>query len=520
MIAVVLMVGLTAVSATGLVLVADGAISETKQTTETRSVEMAFQELDSEVDAVASSDDRTRTVEFDLPEDADGAIRKEATGRLHVTVDNGTGTRTIVDRSMGAVVYDDDEWSYAYQMGAIWQGSGQGTTMVSAPDVVYRNGTLTFPVVDLGGDRRFDGDEATARKNETVAPLTNVTALEDTLVTIRIRSDYYAGWAEYFRQRVHPDAVSVDHATRTVVVQLGHPDIDGEFYPGLVANGDVFVYNGNPTMHTGIRTSGSVYLGPASSVTCSAGSGPACVTWGTVDRPELDWGIRKKVSLANGSAPAAGIDGCSGTKTLTAGTYYSDGFNLSGCTLELDLSGGNVTLVVDGNVGVTDRIDVVNGNVNATCCYARVYTTGDVAMAKGTSGVTVDTGNATRFQLYGTSETHFGIGQSPNGFTGVVYAPRQDPATGSNQAVAQYGLTSATAACTAGVNSEDVCIGQGNAPFEGGIVSGSIEIEQHSSFEYATELQHVEPTLDMDVDVYPPDLTYVHLSVHEVDVEN
>lgn len=519
---IALLFGMVAVASV-LVLVAGVQVTDdAEQRGETERVLTGFRALDEDVDSVAYGEDAVRSTDLDLPSDAGGAARTVDTGRIVVTRGVSDGTHEVLNVTPGTVVYDREGTTVGYQAGGVWRGTGRNARMVSAPAVGFREGTMTFRIPDLEGYDTLASDSLTFRGGRTVTPLPSATAADEDLVVVRVTSRFYGGWADYFRQRFPGAAVGVDHARNTVVVRFGDAKGIGDFRPGLIADGGgVSVDNGASSVYTRILANGSVAGGPAASIECPSGTGSDCYSdHEVVERSELDWAISQRVELAREGAAPAGVDTCSGTKTLTAGTYFSEGFGLEDCTLVLDLSAGNVTLVVDGNVGLENtEIRVENGDVNATCCFARVYTTGDWAMAQGNAGVTVDSGNATRFQLYGTSEMHFAMGQAGSGFTGAVYAARDDPAEGSNRAVEEYDLDSATSACTGGAGAPDMCIGQGNGVFEGAMIGGPAEIQQASSFEYAPELAHIRPTVAFG-DGSGPDLVYFHLVVHEVTVED
>ncbi|NHN48867.1 hypothetical protein G9464_14860 [Halostella sp. JP-L12] len=513
--AVVLLVGVVGTMSIGLVLMANASIENTQQAAEDDRIEQAFLSLDGHVDAVARSDNgTTRSVDLELSGN-EGAVRKEGTGRIVVNTSNRSSP--VIDQPLGAIEYESGETTLAYQAGAVWRNSGNDTTMVSRPDLDYRGrNTLTLPITSFEGDEHLSGGEVTIRKNRTVSPLSEVTFVEGETVTINITSQYYVGWEQYFRENVNDVAIqSVDHDENRVIVQLGQRELDGNFETGVVAAGDVDTGNGggpNAPLQSEVITTGTF----SGDISCSSGSGDDCVTEGaSVDMMALDGAIQQRLRTASGNASIETTIPSTGA-TLDAGTYYvDDDIYLDGSELELDLEDGNVTLLVNGSLALENgNIRVTNGD--ASDSYARVYTNGDMAMSNGNAAVTVEDDNPGRFQMYGTSEFQFAMGQSNNpGFQGVIYAPRDDPASGQNDAVDEYGLSSASCDDP----TKDICIGSGSGTVSGSIIGGPMELHQSTTFEYDSQVRNIEPRLP-DTGVVPPPITYLHASVHEVDIES
>lgn len=503
---VVLLLGLSIAVVSLVVLVGSTALSGTEEAARMQHVESAFTQVDAKASQVALGGGAVQTVELGLDSSNQGVLETRPSGRFVVVTDDGT---EFVNQTLGTVLYETDEDVVAYQGGGVWRGSDNETVMVSPPEFHYRHGTLTLPMV-IASPAEGASPGVTVQSNGSRTNL-GPGKVENRIVTVEISGRFYMGWARFFRNRIAGVSVDIDHANRTVEAELAQLEIEGDYSTGLVGGGDVEV-DTPMTVHTRIRSAGSVN-DTHGTVECDSGTGSDCYTENAdIDLVPLDATIERLVNQSEDNDPEANVDG--GPATLTAGSYYSEGFNLSDGTLTLDLSSGNVTMFVDGNIGLDNRrIQVVNGE--GTDHHAKVYTTGDVAIAGGNAGVAVESDNATRFQLFGTSELHFGMGQANTyGYTGTVYAPRDGPASGSNDAVAEYNLPSATAACPPDT---DTCLGQGNGEVKGAIIGGPASVEQATGFRHDDNLTDVQPTLPPGANL-PPPITYLHVSVNRVDV--
>jgi len=499
----VLLIGIVAVGSVGILVVGSQGIGETADQTETERVELGVRQFGSEVDAVGASQDGARSIDMDIGSNGDAMVRHENSGRIVVTRYNGTTTE-VVNRSIGSVVYETEDARFAYEAGGIWRGNGTGVQAVSPPSVTYRNATLTMPITDLSGDQRISSGNLQLRKTGTIAPLNDVSIVRGELITVRITSDYYVGWANYFRQNVDGVAVNVDHATRTVQIRLAEPVIDGSFDTGLVAAGDVNATNPSTNPTTGVRTTGTINGDIDCGGDCEENVADIGVS--SID-PTVE--VRARTARRNGTNVTI-----TGGETFTEGVYYvEDDTYLDGVgDVTVDLADGDVTIVMDGNLGLKNtQLNVVNGNQSGGTLRVFMNHT-DYAMANG-AGVSVENDTAARFQMYGTSDMHFAMAQSnSDGFTGVVYAPRQTPDGGDNQAVQDMGLSNAEC-------ETDFCLGKGSGDVRGALVGGDVTIDQNTNFTYDATLEGVEPSVDQSA-AYPPPITFLHVSVNEVEVES
>lgn len=499
---VMLLLGFVIVASIGVFVLAAEGLASSQSDAESDRIEQSFTEFSAQADVVGKSSQDVRTVNFDL---AGGeAIRKDRTG--HVTVSVSGESEPLVDEPMTSVEYVDGEEVIAYQAGGVWRGTGSGTQLLSAPDVGYEPGTLSLPVLNVTGERQLSGDRLTMASGETTTPLDDLSAVDGKIVTVEIESEYYGGWAEYFKRQTTDAAVTVDHDAQTVEVVLGQPELEGDYKDSVVAQGSVQTAAGSACIDGNVTASGDV-----SADDCQGG-GPN----NQIDGGDDDVTLRPIDEVINMSVERASDEGEEiEDETLDGGTYFVDGdLHRQDTELTLDVSDENVAIVVDGHVAFENtKIRVVGSDSENT---ASVYTTGDVAFDGGNGGVSVADGGADGFQLYGTSELQFAIGQGE--FEGTVYAPRDGPTDRENEAVAKYGLDSSAQCAPVDGQYPDVCIGQGSVDVTGSITSGSMSVEQGSTFEHDPSLADVEPTFSLEGIVMPPELTYLHVVVHDVDV--
>lgn len=507
--AVVLMMGFVAAAAVSLFVVGSATIAETTETTQERQIETSFQELNKDISSVAYEREGYRETEFDIHSDT-AAFRQTDAGRITVSTD---GTE-IVNQSIGALVYETNDATIAYQAGGIWRGTGEDARLESSPPVNYRDGSLTFPIPALTGDETVTSGTIGLQKIETQAPVNDEGYIEGQLVTLEITSEYYAGWAEYFRTQTNHVAVSVNHSppgpTGTVTVKLGRPVANGNFQNGVMATGGgVTLDNGNAEVDGDVSATGDV----TDNTDGIDGETDEDVE---SDLYELDEAIDRKVEkaadvVANGSDHSIeSLDVESASSTITAGTYYdSDGIDLDD-DVTFDVSSGNVTVIVDGDMEIEGDVHVVgtsSGNA------VRIYSTGNFGMSNAHVGAAESDG-AEHFQMYGTADMTFAMtGGSSTHLVGTVYAPR-------NEAVLDDGEANPAVLGGGGNHCDgwDMCVATGSSAVTGAVVGGPMYVGQSTTIEYDESLESVEPTLQLDEGVLPPPITYLKVAVHRVEV--
>ena len=222
---VVLLIGITVIGTVGLVAFGSTAISDTERFVDSQSASHTMGQMSSQTSEVALGDSESQTVE--LPR-GDGAGQSQVVddGWIKMELVNQTTEETdevLLNESLGAVVYENDGESVAYQGGGVWKKSGNSSEVVSPPEFHYRGNTLTVPVIQVDGDEHLTGD-ATVRDNgsEQLLPNedhTNPFVDGNQRIDVTIQSEYYDAWHDYFDTRA--DGIpSVDHDNKTVTLSL------------------------------------------------------------------------------------------------------------------------------------------------------------------------------------------------------------------------------------------------------------------------------------------------------------
>jgi len=254
----VLLLALTITGAGVVVAFGSSALTDVQDRTSIDRAEHAMTLLDARAAVVGLGEGSVQTVRLGDSSGGDYAVESES-GWLrirHVNYTEGEPPEEIYNASLGSVTYTKGDTTVAYQGGGVWrQGERGGTSMVSPPEFHYRGTTLTLPVLrvqstdaasgDIRATIRRDGDLKRVYPNETATDTDGVGAPYDVenedgsirqyvnpvrngTVDVTVHSDYYEGWADYFRTRTTGN-VSVDHDNKTATVVLETANQVGAF---------------------------------------------------------------------------------------------------------------------------------------------------------------------------------------------------------------------------------------------------------------------------------------------------
>ncbi len=233
----VLLLGMTMVAA-GLVLALGAtAIDNSQQMVGAGSAEQSMTKFDSEASLVGLGGTASKRVSLSTSTDDESVHVEDTAGWMNVSVVNQstpTEVETVVlNRSLGAVVYESEEATVAYQGGGVWRLSGSGATMVSPPEVHYRadrdggKPTLTLPLVLVDGNGTVGGDvllrrngSAEARYPDDSRNLAN--PITGGQVNVTVNSRFYRAWGRFFEERTGGTVV-YDDSKRTVTLTLVVP---------------------------------------------------------------------------------------------------------------------------------------------------------------------------------------------------------------------------------------------------------------------------------------------------------
>jgi len=509
---IVLLIAVVAIGSTGILLVGLDATDRTSDRVEDEQIKRAFNTLDKRVDTVAREESGSREVDLGLNAEND-ALRKESTGRI--VVRTSESDTEILNTTIGSIEYGNDGNTYTYQGGGVWLGTGADAQMLSSPDVSYREASLSLPLTVLSGDERLEADPVRIEKSET-PKFTQYDLVEGEVLIVEITSEYYGGWAEYFRTEVDNTGVTVDDANETVTVELGQfTPPEGVFDDGLTATGDVAFGGGSAEIVGNVSATGSV---DDSRVTGSTSTADGSY-------PPIDRIIERKIEDAaeNTSITRLSPD-MSGVSTLQGGeVYYApNGIDLgNGDGAVADLSTGNVTLIVDGDVHMDKGdVEVLNPSENTAL---RTYASGNFSM-KNTEFCVAPCGgsvDAEHNQVYGTSEMQVGLrGGGSNYFEGTVYAPRRTEVDGTNGAWQRVGGPDNKCDKPSGSDDYDVCLATGNSGFDGSIVAGSTRLAQSTQLTEDGGVEGMQPVYADANTALPPPVTYFTITVYEVEISD
>ena len=365
---VVLLLVLTVAGAGVVVAIGSSAYDDVQRQTSTDRAEHAMTLLDARAATVGLGEGSSQTVRLGRSSGGDYAVDSE-TGWLRITHANytNTGTNTdpeiIYNDSLGSVTYRTGDTTIAYQGGGVWRQQGNGTTMVSPPEFHYRGTTLTLPIIRVRSDDaasgsataivRRDGDLRRIFPNETTtggdgvgAPYDNgsdhryLNPVRNGTVSVTVGSEYYRGWADYFRTRTTGN-VSVDHTNRTATVVLETTSQVGQFTL--------------PEKDEGVAVRG---IGAGHSVTdfqtsIKKDNGTFNNLWASFYIDEGDTVYEAVIKIPNGIGNNYCDDGTPDAETLTMDIYYHDADTAEGVHQwsndSIPSDSGPVQLACDGD---------------------------------------------------------------------------------------------------------------------------------------------------------------------------
>ena len=495
---VVLLTGIVAIASLGIFVLGTEALGTTESQAEQERIEAAFVELSHEMATASANGDSVSSISFDAGGQGvsasgtggQGAVATSDAGTIRITADGLDETLT-----MGAIEYEADDGSIvAYQAGGVWRETGEQTRMISPPPVQYDadSETITLPVATVSGDRDLTTGDVTIAHNRTT-PFSHIDTVEQGIVTIEIESEYCVGWEMYFESetgQADGQAIreSCDEGEEGVLrVALGQFDIEeGTFSDGIVAGQ--------------ANVSGS---GQNADLDLSDDAGPY---------PPMDGIIDEMIDELGGDENTTELSDVEG-ETVPSGTYYTDELRVEDDVV-VDVSDGDSAIVVEDDI-VLDGGELSVEGWEEDGNTLQIFSGGDMYYAAGDSGMCVDpcddSTDSQYLQIYGTSEMHIGFepigsgGGNPE-FEGLIYAP-----TGGDT----FDGHSEHVGCE-----EQLCI-QAAADITGSIIVDSAYV--HSAAPegmYDEAVEHFSAEMSADGYVFPAEVTYLNVAVHELDVEN
>ncbi len=208
-IGVVLLLAIT-VAGVGVVVVAGGsALDAAQDRSSVQRAEQSMSLFDARSALVALGRTDGQSLTLANSERGSYEVRPD-TGRMVVVRESEDGsTPEYLNTTLGSVVYENGDSEVAYQGGGVWRSQGAGAEMVSPPEFNDQDATLTLPVIRVTGSAQTAAGAPVARithneaaSNYSVFPGPGRTnPLQNGTVTVAVESDYYRGWASFFRSR-------------------------------------------------------------------------------------------------------------------------------------------------------------------------------------------------------------------------------------------------------------------------------------------------------------------------------
>jgi hypothetical protein len=319
-----LVFGLVIVGSVVVVAFGASAISDSQETLSIQRAEKAMTQFDSRAALVALGTTDIQRIDFGAGTASEFNLNKNS-GFMRVSrenLNNGNTTR-LVQEDLGAIVYEIDRQSLAYQGGGVWRASGNNSVMVSPPEFHFRNGTLTLPIIKVDGERSLGSSVAVSHNKTTrTYPLSTVASRDNPLtnhkVVVTVKSDYYKAWGEYFETRTDGE-VDFDHDKNIANLTLVSP-IGKQKVTAAVAS---------------LSTSGSFSVSGASGNPCGAAGPP-------------------------GSRPYADSYNSSGTSNEYCAQSTDDNGNIT-YGGDIDISGGSGASDINGSLKSGGSVEVSAG---------------------------------------------------------------------------------------------------------------------------------------------------------------
>jgi hypothetical protein len=553
-IAVVLLLGLSIAGATGIVLLGTAALDDARGEATDGAAEHSMTQLDSKASLVAHGGSDAQRVRLTGADRADRTVDPSA-GRINVTVRNtttGEVREVLLDRPLGAVVYEHRNTTITYQGGGVWAGKDNASRMVSAPEFHYRGNTLTLPLIVVAGGTGGDdvrirqvGDTDPVYPDATATPpLSN--PLGDDRVVVEVQSDYYPAWGRFFDERTGGDS-EIDHGNRTAVIELVTVENTREVDAGLATTdaGDelklsgggsdpAFVdsYNSSQGDYAATATSdgvveasadvtisgnaeiqGDVRSGGVASLDSSNAEVTGEVAWteNFQQNPNANYGSERQIDGVDGASSVDGYvenkidtlednndnagtpaDGESVTFTSGTATLTAGDYYIDGP----DMDGDELTLDTSGgdiDIAIDGDLHLDNAaRIDVTGDgVVRIYLGDDFDLDTG-SEVHVPDENSKQLWLYGSDDldaTMEASSGNPVRFVGVIYAPNDEDTSASLQHGDAYGA----------------------------MIAAEVEIGSGGTVHYDRALRQ-ETVIPTNEDV--PRVTYLHVSVSRVELES
>lgn len=540
----VLLIGIVGIGSVAILLTAGTVTDGIESQAEIDRIEGAFVELSTSIATASATTDTGSSTELGI-DATEGTIQKTEAGNITVSID---GEKVVDDKSLGAIEYTNNDGSVvAYEGGGVWRGTGDSSMPISGPPITYQDNTLTLPIYSLANGSVSGRGVAVSDVNTTSTYSGLPGGAEESHdLRLNVTTAYHQGWAEYFKSLDNTSVTT--HGTgeyRTVEVIVGISDLPEEIDDVslnvdrdsvLSATGGAITTGDARNSHTsgGVISPGDVTINhPVYGDVISGGdvtvnsevTGDVIASGDVTGNGDISGEIKTHTNehiddlpdhepvdeaynqiLEHGEGEELGY--LSGGDRVEAGQYFANGIDVNSGTLELDVSDGDIDIVIDGgNVNMKGNIRVTGtaGNTHV----ARILTSNTVSMSGNAEICPASIGTSCEdlsgserqsgpFQLFGTSSSSFSFSGGGT-FHGSIYAPQDEVS-------AEYFDPS------------------GSLDFYGSFIIGGLDASGTVTFEGDSSTGPSSPTGNWNSHLEgletDEETVYVHVRSHEITVES
>jgi len=204
------------------------SIQSSKENTQFQNMEQSFMVLQSDIKMVAFDQAPVKTLKTSL---GGGAITVYPdAGWINVSTTAGGGD-VIRNVTIGAIEYEKNGRSIAYEGGGVWEKYPSGAALkLSEPRIFVHNTstgnrrTVFVSIINISSEKGISsvGGEGTASvvvrlNNRSSSPYINSTSAPEN-VTIVVTSDYADAWGRYFDDDIKADSVNTTGANKVTAI--------------------------------------------------------------------------------------------------------------------------------------------------------------------------------------------------------------------------------------------------------------------------------------------------------------
>lgn len=394
-----------------------------------------------------------------------------------------------VDGLSNPVMGDDIQVTIQSQYYEAWGDYFESRTDVENVEYDHENNTMRLGLVteDPEGVTVETGIEATG---------------SDSSITVRGSGGPGSTFVDSYNSSVGPYNDPSQNHDQGFIRSQGGIDLSSqaELRGDAATDGDLRM-GGQATVTNDAYVDGDVFTGGGSSVQGeirdplpTASETPRANGEISFQRQELkDSNDNDQIAAIDGDNESSTLD-TSSTPTIESGEYIISELDVSGGDqVEFDLSDGDITLVVDGDISVSGDVTVVGNENNDNRLL--IYTTGDSITYDGGTH-TVEGDDSLASWIYSGEGTAIQITNHASK-TGVIYAAGTDSSAGTVEVSTHSSLY-------------------------GGVVGGETEVQAHSVVHYDEVLSGEEVFVggSQNVEVLSSKLVYLQVSTTTIEVSD